>query len=71
MRWRLVLALGVAMAAAQQPSYAQGVASEAHDEGAETEEEEIVVQATRSGRRLQDEPVRVEVITREEIEEKF
>lgn len=39
-------------------------------EGAE-EEPEIVVQATRSGRRVQDEPVRVEVIGREEIEEKI
>ncbi len=33
--------------------------------------EEIVVQATRSNRRVQDEPVRVEVIVREEIEEKI
>ena len=32
--------------------------------------ETIVVQATRSGRLLQDEPMRVEVIPREEIEEK-
>ncbi|MDZ7587741.1 MAG: TonB-dependent receptor [Parasphingorhabdus sp.] len=39
----------------------------------ETEEEveEIVVEATRSGRRVQDEPIRVEVIDREEIEEKL
>lgn len=36
----------------------------------EVEEAEIVVQATRSGRRVQDEPLRVEVIGREEIEEK-
>jgi iron complex outermembrane receptor protein len=35
------------------------------------ENEEIVVQATRSGRGVQDEPIRVEVITREEIEEKI
>ncbi len=34
-------------------------------------EEEIVVTATRTGRRLQDEPVRVEVLAREEIEEKL
>lgn len=33
--------------------------------------EEVVVQATRMGRRIQDEPTRVEVITREEIEEKL
>lgn len=32
---------------------------------------DIIVQATRSGRRVQDEPVRVEVIGREEIEEKI
>lgn len=35
------------------------------------EVEEIVVEATRSGRRVQDEPIRVEVINREEIEEKL
>ncbi len=41
-------------------------------EAAEEEEgEEIIVQATRTGRRVQDEPVRVEVINREEIEEKI
>lgn len=34
-------------------------------------DEEIVVQATRSGRRVGDEPERVEVIDREEIEEKI
>lgn len=33
-------------------------------------EETVIVTATRSGRRLQDEPLRVEVIDREEIEEK-
>lgn len=32
---------------------------------------EVVVQATRSGRRLRDEPTRVEVVGREEIEEKI
>jgi iron complex outermembrane receptor protein len=37
----------------------------------EAEAEEIIVQATRSGRRVSDEPVRVEVINREEIEEKI
>lgn len=37
----------------------------------EAGDEEIIVQATRSGRRIQDEPVRVEVIGREEIEEKI
>ncbi|RYY28290.1 MAG: TonB-dependent receptor [Sphingomonadales bacterium] len=37
----------------------------------EAGEDEIIVQATRSGRRVQDEPVRVEVLGREEIEEKI
>jgi iron complex outermembrane receptor protein len=37
----------------------------------EEEEEEIIVQGTRTRRRVQDEPIRVEVITREEIEEKL
>jgi iron complex outermembrane receptor protein len=36
----------------------------------EDEDEVIIVQATRSRRRVQDEPIRVEVITQEEIEEK-
>ena len=53
------------------PSFAQ----EAPEEGPEQEEaveiDEVIVQATRSRRRLQDEPVRVEVVTQEEIEEKI
>ncbi len=32
--------------------------------------EEIVVEATRSGRRVQDEPIHVDVLSQEEIEEK-
>lgn len=46
----------------------------AQEIGAKTDGEkdmEIVVQATRSGRRVQDEPIRVDVINREEIEEKL
>jgi outer membrane receptor for ferrienterochelin and colicins len=35
------------------------------------EDDTIIVQATRSGRRLQDEPLRVEVLDREEVEEKL
>jgi outer membrane receptor protein involved in Fe transport len=38
---------------------------------ADAEVEEIIVQATRSRRRVQDEPIRVEVINQEEIEEKL
>ncbi|MEZ5552330.1 MAG: TonB-dependent receptor [Pseudomonadales bacterium] len=43
---------------------------DAHDDHAE-EIEEIIVQATRSRRRVQDEPIRVEVLSQEEIEEKL
>lgn len=43
---------------------------EAHDHG-DSAIEEITVQATRSRRRVQDEPIRVEVINQEEIEEKL
>lgn len=34
-------------------------------------EEEIIVASTRTGRRIEDEPIRVEVVGREEIEEKL
>lgn len=43
----------------------------AQESASEEAEEIIIVQATRSGRRVADEPVRVEVIDREEIEEKI
>jgi iron complex outermembrane receptor protein len=33
--------------------------------------EEIVVVSTRAGRRIEDEPLRVEVVSREEVEEKL
>ncbi|HEY0325972.1 MAG TPA: TonB-dependent receptor [Allosphingosinicella sp.] len=46
-------------------------APEAQEEHADEEEEVVVVQATRSNRRIQDEPIRVEVLSREEIEEKL
>jgi iron complex outermembrane receptor protein len=42
-----------------------------HLEDHEEEVEEIIVQGTRTRRRIQDEPIRVEVIVREEIEEKL
>jgi outer membrane receptor protein involved in Fe transport len=44
--------------------------ADTHDHHAE-EVEEIIVQATRSRRRVQDEPIRVEVLAGEEIEEKL
>lgn len=46
-------------------------AQEQAQEAEETEVEELIVQATRSGRRLADEPIRVEVINQEEIAEKI
>jgi outer membrane receptor protein involved in Fe transport len=57
--------------AQDRPAVEQGQEDgEAHDEH-EEEAEEIIVQGTRTRRRIQDEPIRVEVIVREEIEEKL
>lgn len=53
------------------PSAARGEDGD-HARGHHAEElEEIIVQATRSRRRVQDEPMRVEVLSHEEIEEKL
>jgi len=58
--------------AAQAQAQAQELPAAADPAKAEEEEEEeIIVQGTRTRRRVQDEPIRVEVITREEIEEKL
>lgn len=51
-----------------QPEHADEDGEHDHDEA--EEESAIIVQGTRLGRRLQDEPLRVEVIAGEEIEEK-
>lgn len=67
-RSRVTLALVLAGAALASAAQAQDQEA-AHDD--EEEVEEVVVQATRTGRRVQDEPIRVEVIGREEIEEKI
>lgn len=61
-----LLVLAVVMVSAGSPSLAK-----AEEHSGEEEVEEVIVQATRSGRRVQDEPIRVEVINREEIEEKI
>lgn len=69
--------VGAAALVAPLPSFAQegtvepGQPHTEQDEVHEEAEEEIIVQGTRSRRRVQDEPIRVEVITREEIEEKL
>jgi outer membrane receptor for ferrienterochelin and colicins len=61
------LACGLFVCGASWP-LAPAIAQESSDEA---EDEEIVVEATRTGRRVQDEPIRVEVLNREEIEEKL
>ena len=63
------VALFVPLPASAQSEPPPEQAETEHSE--EEEGEPIVVQATRSGRRVQDEPVRVEVLNREEIEEKI
>ena len=71
-RNHVLLATTSAALACLMPSLSLAQEAEALDASAvEEAEEEIVVQATRSGRRVQDEPLRVEVIGREEIEEKI
>lgn len=50
---------------------AQEAGGEAHHEDEATQIDDIIVQSTRSRRRVQDEPVRVEVLGQEEIEEKL
>lgn len=73
---RLVFGLALLSASSLTPycAYAQQMptpTTQSDESLIEEPEEEIIVQATRSGRRVQDEPVRVEVINREEIEEKL
>jgi iron complex outermembrane receptor protein len=73
----IVMAAVLASAAAALDVRAQeqpegGAPEEQVHEGLEDEDlEEVVVQATRTRRRLQHEPLRVEVITRDEVEEKL
>ena len=69
----LTFCLSIGAAALSSTALAQPVPapSAIADKASEEEEgEEIVVEATRSRRRVQDDPIRVEVIDREEIEEK-
>ena len=69
-----LLALVASVSAAQPTETITASPSETGTDAEHAEEEEvdeIIVQATRSRRRVQDEPIRVEVVTREEIEEKL
>lgn len=67
----LLFATPVAAQDMTPPEVKAEEAGEQAPEEAEEKGEDIIVQATRSGRRVQDEPIRVEVINREEIEEKM
>ncbi|WP_374468875.1 TonB-dependent receptor plug domain-containing protein [Phenylobacterium sp.] len=66
-----VAALALVLAGASAPNLAHAAQAAEPRSEEEAEVEEVIVQATRSGRRVQDEPIRVEVIGREEIEEKI
>jgi len=61
----------VATLIASAPTFAQEAGGEPHHEDEATEIDDVIVQSTRSRRRVQDEPVRVEVLGQEEIEEKL
>src|SRR5690606_4844946 len=62
---------GAALLASTMSFFTSAAFAQEHHDEAEEGEEDIVVQATRSGRRVQDEAIRVDVINREEIEEKL
>lgn len=71
---RTPLAASVAVLAtliAAAPTFAQEAGGEHHHDDEATEIDEVIVQSTRSRRRVQDEPVRVEVLGQEDIEEKL
>jgi iron complex outermembrane receptor protein len=68
---RPLLGSGALFAALLLAPAAQGQEGLSADQEHEEEAEEIIVQGTRTRRRIQDEPIRVEVIVREEIEEKL
>ena len=64
----LLLALTAPAFAQDTDQQATAPEEEAHED--DEDENVIIVQGTRLGRRLQDEPIRVEVIAGEEIKEK-
>lgn len=69
---RLALLAVTSLAPCQAYAQQVPVAAPQAEEGAGEEPgDEIIVQATRSGRRLKDEPVRVEVIDKDELDEKL
>lgn len=62
----LSLLLGLAPVAAAQEAH-----GDEHEHEEEAELDAVVVESTRTGRRIGEEPIRVEVVQREEIEEKL
>jgi outer membrane receptor for ferrienterochelin and colicins len=69
-RWPRIVGLLLSSAATLVAGFATPTSVSAQESDA-PEVEEVVIQATRSGRLVQDEPIRVEVVNREEIEEKI
>ena len=70
-RSRLLVFAAVSATLLACPAFAQEDPGGEPDEDEAVEIDDVIVQATRSRRRLRDEPVRVEVVTQEEIEEKI
>lgn len=66
---RIALQSGVVLAALPLAA-AHGAAPPPTEASEEQEGADIVVQATRNGHGVQDQPIRVEVLDREEVEEK-
>jgi outer membrane receptor for ferrienterochelin and colicins len=64
-------AILAALVSTAPAAYAQATRRDEEEEHEAAESAEIVVQATRSGRRVGDEPIRVEVIDAEELNEKI
>ncbi|QND79207.1 TonB-dependent receptor [Pseudoxanthomonas mexicana] len=69
----LAIAVSLLLLASVPPAFAQENHSDDHDHHDEdaVELDAVIVESTRSGRRVSEEPIRVDVINREEIEEKL
>jgi len=71
MRFLTILSSALLLVAAPVLAQEPEVAADGDHDQEEARVDDIVVQATRSNRRVGDEPIRVEVINQEEIEEKL
>ncbi len=72
-RRRLATAVALLLLAAAPSAFADEAHRDEHDHHDEdaVELDAVIVESTRSGRRVSEEPIRVDVISREEIEEKL